>query len=371
MSAESAAPQRVAFFTGFPGFIGRRLIQRLATDDADLHFALLVQPQLRHNAEAQLAELDEAVPGLSARAQLLEGDITLSDLGLGEQGYATLCEQVTEAWHLAAIYDLSVKSSVAYRVNVVGTANVLDLCEAAGSFQRLHYVSTCYVSGDRTGRVREAELDCDQGFKNHYEATKFWAELEVQRRMSRLPTTVYRPGIVVGDSRTGETDKYDGPYYIIRTCMQFPDHLPIPALGSDSATFNVVPVDFVVDSMVTIGAREDTVGKVFALADPNPLTTRQFISLIMRTLGKREGRAAVPPNLMMTAMSVPAVQKYMQVPAESVMYLNHPAHYDTSSTQAALEGSGVRCPSPTEYLPTLVEFMKGNPIKTFLDGRKF
>ena len=131
-----------------------------------------------------------------------------------------------QAWHLAAVYDLAVARPLAHRVNVEGTRNLLEFAGAAAHFDRLQYVSTAYVSGKARGVFRETELDVGQGFKNHYEETKFLAEVEVVR--SKLPATIYRPGVVVGDSRTGETAKFDGPYAVLRMM----EKLPSPGLSS-------------------------------------------------------------------------------------------------------------------------------------------
>ena len=118
-------------------------------------------------------------------------------------------------WHLAAVYDLAVPPEIARRVNVDGTANVVDLCHSLPRLRRLQYVSTCYVSGRYAGEFGEDVLAEGQPFRNHYESTKYDAEQLVRDAMAGgLPATIYRPGIVVGDSTTGETLKYDGPYFI-------------------------------------------------------------------------------------------------------------------------------------------------------------
>ena len=119
---------------------------------------------------------------------------------------------VTRNRLLAAVYDLTVPEAVAQRVNVDGTARIIDFCWSREHLHRLQYVSTSYVSGNYDGEFTEDGLDEGQGFLNHYESTKYAAELLVREAMEAgLPATIYRPGIVVGDSRTGETQKYDGP----------------------------------------------------------------------------------------------------------------------------------------------------------------
>src|SRR5205085_10688824 len=129
-------------------------------------------------------------------------------------------------------------SEVAQHVNVDGTGNVLGLCAGCEKLGLFNYVSTAYVAGDRSGVVYEHELALGQGFKNHYESTKFQAELWVRQELDRVPTTIYRPAIVVGDSRTGETSKFDGPYYMLRTFARM-NSGPIPQFGRSEAPFHV------------------------------------------------------------------------------------------------------------------------------------
>jgi thioester reductase-like protein len=195
------------FFTGFPGFLGSELLPRvvLRTD----HDALcLVQPKFRALAEERAAQLVKTHPALANRIHLVEGDLTQLD--------HVAADDVREIYHLAAVYDLNVPRETGMRVNVTGTRRVLDLAERAPSLDRLHYVSTCYVSGRYAGVFTEDDLDAGQSFNNHYEETKQLAEVDVRQRMGRIPITVYRPSVVVGDSATGATQKFDGPYFVMQ-----------------------------------------------------------------------------------------------------------------------------------------------------------
>src|SRR6266536_787722 len=236
---------RVIFFTGFPGFIGRRLVARLLEVDRKARIAALVEDRFAEEARAAADELE------GERIEIVTGDIGDRRLGLDDDTYERLASETVSAYHLAAIYDLAVPLEVAQRVNVEGTGNVLELCMRCKKLERLNYVSSAYVAGDRTGVVYEHELSLGQGFKNHYESTKFQAELWVRSAMHGVPTTILRPAIVVGDSQTGETQKFDGPYFILRVISEAERRRqPIPSFGREEAPFNVVPVDFVVDSIV-------------------------------------------------------------------------------------------------------------------------
>ncbi len=362
---------RHVFMTGFPGFIASQLVNRLMQRDDELSFTFLVQDKMRGAAEASLERLDAAHHGLAERSTLLAGDITEPQLGLDDDTYDELCKRVTHVWHLAAVYDLSVPEPIAYRVNVVGTANVLDLCEDADELVRLDYVSTCYTSGQRTGRVLEAELDEGQRFKNHYELTKCWAEIEVRRRMHRIPACIHRPAIVVGDSRTGHTDKYDGPYFLMLLFMRLPSWLPMVNLGDGDVKVNMVPVDFVVDAMAALAFEEQAIGQTVQLADPNPHTGREIVAAILEALGLRRPMTDIPSSLVERVMAVSRFRQLVRIPREAVIYFHHDVEYDTRNQERLLAGSGVQCPDFVEIIPTLVEYVRQNPDKAFLDGREF
>src|SRR5215212_3567628 len=243
----------LAFFTGFPGFIGKRLVARLLADDPELRIAALVESNMVDRARSAAADLAGG-----DRIEVLEGDIGDRKLGISKQDRDRLKSETTVAFHLAAIYNLAVPLKIAQRVNVDGTGNVLEFCAGCKQLSRLNYVSTAYVAGERHGVVYEHELILGQGFKNHYESTKFQAEVWVQEMLDRVPTTIYRPAIVVGDSKTGETQKFDGPYYMLRVISVAEQrHLPIPQFGRAEAPFNVVPVDFVVDALMAASAQPE------------------------------------------------------------------------------------------------------------------
>ena len=361
---------RHVLFTGFPGFIGKQLIQRLIRAEPETSFTFLIQGKMRRLAEESLAEIDAGSPGFAERASLIAGDITQPWLGLGEDAYRAEAERTTHVWHLAAVYDLSVPEPIAYRVNVIGTANILDFCEACANFVRLDYVSTCYVSGVRTGLVRESELDEGQAFKNHYESTKAWAEMEVRRRMYRLPVCIHRPGIVVGDSRTGETDKYDGPYPVINLVMRLPNWVPMVNVGEGSARVNMVPIDFLCDGLASVWNNADAVGHTIHWADPNPHPVTEVIDRLLAILGHPRAIGSVPADVVDLALKVKLVRQLTQMPKELVTYFNHDVIYDTENQRRLLEGTGVRCPDFLSYLPTLVDYTRAHPQKVFLDGRE-
>jgi thioester reductase-like protein len=245
-------------------------------------------------------------------------------------------------------------------VNVDGTGNVLDLLADCERLERHNYVSTAYVAGDRTGHVYEHELILGQGFKNHYESTKFQAEVWVRHSMERIPTTIYRPAIVVGDSKTGETSKFDGPYYILRTVSRaMRMRSPIPQFGKAGAPFNVVPVDFVLDALEAAAADPAAVGETLHLVDPDPVTAQELAKLLSREYAGKEPAYKLPPKAVEVSLRSKSVRKaFHGAPAESVVYMNHPVRFDTRRASDVLARSGLRCPRFEEYVGPMTSFFK-------------
>lgn len=354
----------VLLMTGFPGFLGSALLPRLLARREGVRAVCLVQPQHLATAQDRVAEIESAHPHTRERIELVEGDITAPDLGI-DPARQDVLRQVSEVWHLAAVYDLAVPTETARRVNVDGTARVLELCQSRKRFRRLQYVSTCYVSGEYEGEFTEEALDERQRFRNHYESTKYEAELLVRKAMADgLPATIYRPGIVVGDSRTGETQKYDGPHFVATFLRR--QLLPValvPNVGpADEVRFCLVPRDFVVEAMDELSVMDRSVGKTYALTDPNPPTIRQLVDTFARHLGKRVVWVPLPLGLTRTAVdSVPGVERLIGLPAEALDYLVSPTTYATANTVADLAGTGLACPPFESYADRLLDFMADHP----------
>ena len=345
--------------TGFPGFLASALLPGIL-HRTDAEAICLVQPKYAGLASRRVQDLVSADGSLKERIHLIEGDITQPGLGLdgGE------LKDVTEAWHLAAVYDLAVEHDLAVRVNVEGTGHVLDTVERCPNFGRLHYFSTCYVSGRYAGPFGEDDLEVGAPFNNYYEQTKHDAEVEVRRRMAKgLPATIYRPSVVVGDSRTGETQKYDGPYFIMQWLLRQRKTAVLPMAG-DPMTFraNVVPRDFIIEAAGYLSGHSNSEGRTYQLADPHPLTVEEMAETLALATGRRLIKVPLPRRIAKGALAhVPGVYKLMRIPPETVDYFVHPTHYLTDHTQADLAGSGIEPPPFPSYVDRLVEFMRDHP----------
>ncbi|MGN6170723.1 MAG: SDR family oxidoreductase [Solirubrobacteraceae bacterium] len=345
--------------TGFTGFLGSALLPEILNRTGG-EAECLVQAKYAALAARRIDQLVAADGSLKGRITPIEGDITAPGLGLREGAL----DDVTEVWHLAAVYDLAVGRAQALRVNVDGTYNVLDALERCPKLERLQYVSTCYVSGRYAGPFAEDDLDVGAPFNNFYEETKHLAEVEVRRRMAAgLPATIYRPSIVVGDSRTGETQKYDGPYFILQWLLRQRIYAVVPIAGDPTTTrVNVVPRDFVISAVAHLSGHPNAKGRTYHVADPHPLTVEEMTDVLGKATSRKLIKVQLPKRLAKDALAhVPGAYQLTGIPAEAVDYFAHPTHYLTDHLREDLAGSGIQAPAFPTYVEQLVAFMQRHP----------
>ena len=347
------------FITGFPGFLATRLVKRLAREGA--RFILLTQPAFVGPALEATRQLSRDTGADSENFQIVPGDITNPDLGLLPHELEKARREVSSIFHLAAIYDLAVPRDVATHVNVEGTLNINEFAKTITNLRRYNYVSTCYVAGKRTGLIKENELQHDAGFRNHYEETKYLAELEVDALKSELPITIHRPAVVCGDSRTGETAKYDGIYYLIHYLRRWPGGLTLLNIGNRAVCLNLVPVDFVIESMVALAEDEQAVRMTVQLADPSPLTTQELFNEISKVVGGRDSFTTMPSKIVYPVLMLPLAPKITGLPHSAVPYFFLEQTYDTTQARGLLEPHGIRCPAFPDYVEALVNFVAEHP----------
>lgn len=351
--------ERSIFLTGFPGFIAGRLVERLA--DKDTQFFVLVQPKFLETAEKAVTRIafETGVP--LENFALVKGDITQTGLGIPAADLETIRNETTDVFHLAAAYDLAIDKDFAYAVNLDGTKNVNAFVRSVFNLKRYNYVSTCYVAGKRTGDIRETELEHDKGFRNFYEETKYLAEIEVDDLKKELPITIFRPSVVVGDSQSGETAKYDGIYYLIQYLRRWPAFLRAINVGNKRVRLNLVPVDFVIQAIAVLSKDESAEGKTVAVADPSPLTTAAMFDLIA---GKLSGKRSVihpPEKLVEFTLNTPVSPPITGLPKYGVPYFFISQTYDTSIADRLLEPHGVVCPNFADYVGNLIDFVEKHP----------
>jgi len=347
-------PERV-LVTGFPAYTARRMVKKLVGSDARLHVKLLARAKFADDATAFIAELP---PGQRERVSTVVGDVCDMDLGLTAAEYRALTDEITSIHHLAGIYWAGADAASARRVNVGGTRGVVELAGECKRLRRLVHWSTVQVSGKRRGVVLEDELDEDQAFYNAYEETKFDAERIARAAMHKLPITILRPGMIVGDSKTGEIDRFDGPYYFIvmiaTNALQV--HLPLPGRGT--APLHLVPIDYVVEAAYELWRDERAAGRTFHLVDPNPLPARRVYELVAEHSKTKPPRGYIPGRIAKALLRAPGVGRVAKGPLAYVDAFDHQVFYNQRNTQELLGASGLACPSVESYLHNLVRYVR-------------
>ncbi|GAJ98858.1 SDR family oxidoreductase [Geomicrobium sp. JCM 19055] len=343
------------FITGYPGFLSGQLLDEIVATNNVHKLYLLVQPSMLQKAKQQFA-----IDGLFQNQwEFIPGDITEDELGLSQELRHNLQRSVTHVFHLAAIYDLSVKEKVAHKVNVVGTRNVNQFVEGIHSLKRYTYFSTAFVSGDREGTIFETELIRDQQFKNHYERSKYEAEVLALETKQNVPTTIIRPGIVRGHSKTGVTTKFDGVYFYLNMLERFRQlrFRNVPLLVKGSVNGNFVPVDYVVRAAVFLSHHEKGIGKTYHLTDPHPYTMEEVYTMLSETYLQKTPKKTLLSHIAGHSLNA-VLERYFRVSSEALAYHEIDATYDSSQTVRDLSGSGIICPDFKETLAPMVSYYR-------------
>ncbi|KIA62607.1 SDR family oxidoreductase [Nocardia vulneris] len=343
--------------TGGTGFLGRRVVQELLDHDPDAVVHVLV----REGSLQKFADLATAWHG-GERVFSLVGDLTADGLGLTRE--APAAEHVI---HLGAVYDMTADEDTAHAANVAGTRSVIALARRIGAV--LHHVSSVAVAGDHKGKFFEEDFDLGQQLTSPYHRTKFAAE-QLVREAQGLRWRVYRPAIVVGDSRTGEMDKIDGPYYFfsaIAKLAALPSELPMPL--PDLGATNIVPVDYVAAAMATLIRRPGLDGRTFHLVNPEPQPFSAVYGALAAAAGAPTGIGVVPGSaLALTGLAqlpgVASVRDFLLeqlgIPAAVAPHTSFAAEFISDSTRAQLRGSGLSVPPFESYAERLWSYWRAH-----------
>jgi NAD(P)-dependent dehydrogenase (short-subunit alcohol dehydrogenase family) len=348
-----------AFVTGATGFIGKRLVRRLLQRDNEPVYILVYKP-----TPELIAGLKEFWGAEANRVTLIEGDISKSDLGVSAKDARKLKGKIDHFFHLAAVYDLTAEPAQVIAANVAGVTNALAFAKAikAGCF---HHVSSIAAAGLYEGAFREDMFEEARGFEHPYYSSKHKGEGLV-RAETGIPWRVYRPGIVVGDSTTGEIDKIDGPYYFFKLIQKIRDALPswFPMIGLEGGRINVVPVDFVVAAMDHLAHLDGLDGRTFHLTDPNPLRVGDMLNALARaahapafTVKINAGLFGLaPPALTRGLMALTPfrrmrkmMMKELGLPDDIFMFVKYPTRFDSRETQKLLRPAGITVPNFEDY----------------------
>ena len=358
------------FVTGATGFIGKRLVKKLLErKGAVVHFLI------RKESADKVADLRSFWGVGPTRAIPVFGDLTAKKLGVAADDVKKLKGQIDHFYHLAAVYDLSADEETQVAVNIEGTRNTVDLAKAidAGHF---HHVSSIAAAGLYEGVFREDMFEEAEGLDHPYFQTKHESE-KIVRQDCKVPWTVYRPAMVVGDSQTGEMDKIDGPYYFFKLIQRLRQLLPpwMPTVGLEGGRVNIVPVDFVVNALNVISHQKDITKKCYHLVDPVGYRVGDVLDIFSRAAHAPRMNLFVnaallgfiPKSVKKSLMALApvrrvrnAVMKDLGLPEDMLTFVNYPTRFDCRETLAALKGSGVTCPNLKDYAWRLWDYWERN-----------
>jgi nucleoside-diphosphate-sugar epimerase len=351
--------RRNILLTGATGFLGSHLAARLIQDG---HHVIAVARSAKNVAAKSRVEAALRKAGAEGleNLQVLDGDISLPDFGLNECAKKQIVSSTEEVWHCAASLSFQQEDrDEIFRMNVDGTRHLLDLVKLMPS-PRLQHVSTAYIAGNRPDLALETEINVGQTFKNAYEESKCQAELLIaeEQRKGTITACVYRPSIVIGDSKSGRATHFHGVYAFIRglwaALERFrrrmpeagPVNLPLRVLGAETQTLNFVPIDYVVDCMVEISARPDSIGGTYHLANPVPTENRVWLPNICRVLHV-EGIQLVGENSFLKTPMTRLEALFQKQMAFYCQYLQGEPRFDCRRALAALSNTNIECPQMT------------------------
>ena len=358
------------FVTGATGFIGKRLVKKLlARRGSTVHFLV------REESRDKVASLLAAWGVSEARAKPVYGDLGKPMLGVGKAAIKELTGRIDHFFHLAAVYDLKADADSQIVANIEGTRNAVALANAikAGIFQ---HCSSIAAAGLYEGVFREDMFDEAENLDHPYFATKHDSE-KIVRQEVKGAWRVYRPALVVGDSKTGEMDKIDGPYYFFKLIQRLRGMLPpwIPTVGIEGGRINIVPVDFVVDAMDHIAHAKDQDGKAFHLVDPTPYRVGDVLNTFAKAahapqMSLRVNAALlgfIPNSVKKGLLALTpvrriknAVMKDLGLPDDMLQFVNYPTRFDCRETTALLKGTGIECPRLEDYAYRLWDYWERN-----------
>lgn len=357
------------FITGGTGFIGRNFIDKLKEREGDIYVLT------RAASRAKFEDLQERMGDQADRLIPVEGDLTQALLGIDEATIKDIKGNVKHFCHFAAIYDIGASAEAQTATNIEGTRNAVQLAEAleAGCFE---HVSSIAAGGLYEGTFREDMFEEAENLDHPYFSTKHDSE-GIVRNECKVPWRVYRPAMVVGNSKTGEIDKIDGAYYFFKSLQKIRKILPpwFPLIGIEGGKFNIVPVDYVVDAMDHIAHQEDLDGRCFHLSDPEHHSMGNMMNIFadaghaprfsmrldMRMFSfipsfVREAISGLPP----VKRIVSTLLEDMGLPDSVMMFMNYPTRYDNRDTERALKGSGIKCPDLRDYAPVIWDYWERN-----------
>ncbi|HWP82598.1 MAG TPA: SDR family oxidoreductase [Bacteroidota bacterium] len=362
--------KRNIFLTGSTGFVGVNLSLRILKNDPTDHLYLLIRSasrqEARHRFFETLSTVDASIntDDISPRLHFFAGDITLSRLGLCSSDYEALVDEVTHIIHAAASVEFQLSLNESRRINCGGTREVMNLALTAqqrGHLQQIAYVSTAYVSGSTPGAIAEDTLRADSDFSNSYEQSKHETERYIRYLMDELPITIFRPSVIVGDSKSGITTSFNVLYSPLKLIYKG----VVPFLpGSASNPLDVVPIDFVSDAFYHLFFRRlESIGKTYHLtaAERQP-TVGEIADSAVDYFNEVTNESVkkvrfLPPTLFYHGLSLlPRSRKVLQIIKTYEPYFCIRRMFDNTNTNTGLQGTGIMPPRFSDYYKIILNY---------------
>jgi len=357
------------FLTGGTGFIGRFLVDKLLARGGTVYVLVREQSQGKLDVLRGRWGTDEK------RVKAVVGDLTSPNLGIDAKTMKSLKGNIDHFFHLAAVYDMGADEEAQQATNIDGTRSAVNAAEAmeAGCF---HHVSSIAAAGLFKGTFREDMFEEAEKLDHPYLKTKHESE-KVVRESCKVPFRVYRPGLVIGHSSTGEMDKVDGPYYFFKMIQKIRYALPqwVPTIGVEGGRLNIVPVDFVVNALDHIAHLEGENGNCFHLVDSDPKKVGEILNIFcesghaprmaMRIDSRMFG--FIPPFIRQSLKNLPPIKRLtsavlddMGIPPSVLSFINYPTKFDARETERVLKGTGIEVPKLEEYADVIWDFWERN-----------
>lgn len=375
------------FLTGGTGFIGRFLMEKLLARGGTVHVLVREQSQGKLDALRERWGVDDS------RVKAVIGDLTSKNLGIDAKTLKALTGKVDHFFHLAAVYDMGADEEAQQATNIEGTRAAVNAAEAMGA-KHFHHVSSIAAAGMFKGTFREDMFEEAEKLDHPYLMTKHESE-KVVREECKVPFRIYRPGMVIGHSATGEMDKVDGPYYFFKMIQKIRRTLPqwVPTIGIEGGRLNIVPVDFVVNALDHIAHLDGEDGNCFHLVDSDPYKVGEILNIFseaghapkmaMRIDARMFG--FIPPFIRQSLKNLPPVKRLtgsvledMGIPRSVLSFINYPTRFDARETERVLKGTGIEVPRLPDYAPVIWDFwerhldpelFKDRTLKGTVDGK--
>ncbi len=368
MALMTSRPSETVLLTGVSGFLGRHILWDLLRRNPNTRIYCLLRPERGRNGDERLERLlaaeGQPLPAdARARCHAVDGDITDSQLSRDRDGRDRLLSEVDRVVHCAATVKFDTALAEARRINVDGTRHVLAFAEelsARGRLRRLDYFSTAFVAGTIAGPVYEERLDPTR-FNNTYEQTKWEAEQVVREAQTRLPITIYRPSIIVGDSKTGYTSNFRVLYWPLKVLAS---GLVVVVPADRQGIVDVVPIDYVVEAFQLLSRSEQSLGMCYHLAagPEQQSSCGELLEMASGFFGVRDPWM-IPPRISYRIVR-PLLYGVFWGKRRALLrtgelyfpYFSYRASFDTAKARTDLGTAGVEAPSVKQYFRNIMQF---------------